>query len=75
MHSFYRQAAVGFEQIIKTPGVWDPFVICYVDVRAHLTYSTSLPSFLMLVQNFADCSEFSIASIKQKIKLDVLSAC
>ncbi|XP_066467787.1 TATA box-binding protein-associated factor RNA polymerase I subunit A isoform X1 [Tiliqua scincoides] len=35
MHSFYRQARVGFKQIIKTPGVWDPFVKCYVDMLEH----------------------------------------
>lgn len=32
MHSFYRQAAVGLKEIIKIPGVWDPFVLCYVDL-------------------------------------------
>ncbi|XP_060102190.1 TATA box-binding protein-associated factor RNA polymerase I subunit A isoform X2 [Heteronotia binoei] len=32
MHSFHRQAAVGLKEIIKIPGVWDPFVLCYVDL-------------------------------------------
>ncbi|XP_015284460.1 PREDICTED: TATA box-binding protein-associated factor RNA polymerase I subunit A [Gekko japonicus] len=32
MHSFYRQAAVGLKEIIKIPGVWDLFVLCYVDL-------------------------------------------
>ncbi|XP_077669854.1 TATA box-binding protein-associated factor RNA polymerase I subunit A isoform X3 [Eretmochelys imbricata] len=33
MHSFFRQAAVNLKEIIKIPGVWDPFVKCYVDRR------------------------------------------
>ncbi|XP_006115652.2 TATA box-binding protein-associated factor RNA polymerase I subunit A isoform X1 [Pelodiscus sinensis] len=32
MHSFFRQAAVNFKEIIKIPGVWDPFVKCYVEL-------------------------------------------
>ncbi|XP_043367663.1 TATA box-binding protein-associated factor RNA polymerase I subunit A isoform X3 [Dermochelys coriacea] len=32
MHSFFRQAAVNLKEIIKIPGVWDPFVKCYVDL-------------------------------------------
>nr|XP_056708308.1 TATA box-binding protein-associated factor RNA polymerase I subunit A [Euleptes europaea] len=32
MHSFYRQAAVNLKEIIKSPGVWDPFVLGYVDL-------------------------------------------
>lgn len=37
MHSFFRKAAVNLKDIIKIPGVWDPFVKCYVDVRACFT--------------------------------------
>uniref|UniRef100_A0A8D0GRF9 TATA-box binding protein associated factor, RNA polymerase I subunit A n=1 Tax=Sphenodon punctatus TaxID=8508 RepID=A0A8D0GRF9_SPHPU len=32
MRSFFRQAAVNLKEIIKIPGVWDPFVLCYVDL-------------------------------------------
>uniref|UniRef100_A0A452HYX1 Uncharacterized protein n=1 Tax=Gopherus agassizii TaxID=38772 RepID=A0A452HYX1_9SAUR len=32
MHSFFRQAAVNLKEIIKIPGVWDPFVKSYVDL-------------------------------------------
>lgn len=34
MHGLYQQAKVSLREIIRIPGVWDPFVICYVDVRA-----------------------------------------
>ncbi|XP_075719489.1 TATA box-binding protein-associated factor RNA polymerase I subunit A isoform X3 [Rhinoderma darwinii] len=32
MDSYYRQATVTFHEIIKSPGVWDPFVLSYVDL-------------------------------------------
>ncbi|NXW86888.1 TAF1A polymerase, partial [Alopecoenas beccarii] len=32
MHSCFRKAAVNLKEIIKIPGVWDPFVKCYVDL-------------------------------------------
>ncbi|XP_019338689.1 TATA box-binding protein-associated factor RNA polymerase I subunit A isoform X2 [Alligator mississippiensis] len=32
MHNFFRQAAVNLKEIIKIPGVWDPFVVSYVDL-------------------------------------------
>ncbi|XP_020642187.3 TATA box-binding protein-associated factor RNA polymerase I subunit A [Pogona vitticeps] len=35
MHSLYQQAKVSLKEIIKMPGVWDPFVICYVDLLEH----------------------------------------
>lgn len=37
MHSCFRKAAVNLKEVIKIPGVWDPFVKCYVDVRACFT--------------------------------------
>ncbi|KAJ7341047.1 hypothetical protein JRQ81_004723 [Phrynocephalus forsythii] len=35
MQSLYHQAKVSLKEIIKVPGVWDPFVICYVDLLEH----------------------------------------
>uniref|UniRef100_A0A8D0DFG7 TATA-box binding protein associated factor, RNA polymerase I subunit A n=1 Tax=Salvator merianae TaxID=96440 RepID=A0A8D0DFG7_SALMN len=35
MYSLYRQAKVSLKEVIKIPGVWDPFVICYVDLLEH----------------------------------------
>ncbi|NWQ80978.1 TAF1A polymerase, partial [Columbina picui] len=32
MHNCFRKAAVNLKEIIKIPGVWDPFVKCYVDL-------------------------------------------
>ncbi|OPJ72241.1 TATA box-binding protein-associated factor RNA polymerase I subunit A [Patagioenas fasciata monilis] len=32
MHSCFRKAAVNLKEVIKIPGVWDPFVKCYVDL-------------------------------------------
>ncbi|XP_034283765.1 TATA box-binding protein-associated factor RNA polymerase I subunit A isoform X3 [Pantherophis guttatus] len=35
MHHLYQQAKVSLREIIRIPGVWDPFVICYVDLLEH----------------------------------------
>ncbi|KAH0622677.1 hypothetical protein JD844_025184 [Phrynosoma platyrhinos] len=35
MHRLYQQAKASLKEIIKIPGVWDPFVICYVDLLEH----------------------------------------
>ncbi|XP_039197583.1 TATA box-binding protein-associated factor RNA polymerase I subunit A isoform X2 [Crotalus tigris] len=35
MHGLYQQAKVSLREIIRIPGVWDPFVICYVDLLEH----------------------------------------
>ncbi|XP_073412880.1 TATA box-binding protein-associated factor RNA polymerase I subunit A isoform X2 [Dendrobates tinctorius] len=32
MASYYRQATTSFQEILKFPGVWDPFVLSYVDL-------------------------------------------
>ncbi|XP_034967284.2 TATA box-binding protein-associated factor RNA polymerase I subunit A isoform X1 [Zootoca vivipara] len=35
MGILYRQAKVSLKEIIKIPGVWDPFVTCYVHMLEH----------------------------------------
>ncbi|KAG8011442.1 TATA box-binding protein-associated factor RNA polymerase I subunit A [Nibea albiflora] len=32
MQNYFRQASVSLKQILKNPGVWDPFILCYVDM-------------------------------------------
>ncbi|KAJ8391538.1 hypothetical protein AAFF_G00088600 [Aldrovandia affinis] len=32
MHNYFRQASVSLKEILQYPGVWDPFVISYVDM-------------------------------------------
>lgn len=44
---YFRQASVTLSEIIKQPGIWDPFVLSYITVRRHLTLS-SLKMFLCL---------------------------
>ncbi len=35
MHNYFRQASVNLKEILKNPGVWDPFILSYVEVSAH----------------------------------------
>jgi len=37
MHSYFRHASVTLKDIISQPGIWDPFVLGYVNVRHDLT--------------------------------------
>ncbi|KAJ8355455.1 hypothetical protein SKAU_G00182490 [Synaphobranchus kaupii] len=32
MHIYFRQASVNLQEILKEPGVWDPFIISYVNM-------------------------------------------
>ncbi|XP_035279386.1 TATA box-binding protein-associated factor RNA polymerase I subunit A [Anguilla anguilla] len=32
MHVYFRQASVTLKEVLKEPGVWDPFIISYVDM-------------------------------------------
>ncbi|XP_029612228.1 TATA box-binding protein-associated factor RNA polymerase I subunit A isoform X2 [Salmo trutta] len=32
MHSYFRQSSVNLKEIMKLPGVWDPFVLSYIDM-------------------------------------------
>lgn len=57
MHSCFRKAAVNLKDVIKIPGVWDPFVKCYVDVRACFT---DIFLFLFLCLLFAKISGSSL---------------
>lgn len=36
MESYFRQATVNLNEILKHPGVWDPFILSYVEVGAHI---------------------------------------
>lgn len=39
MHSYFRQASVTLQEVIRRPGVWDPFVLAYVDVSHIMIFS------------------------------------
>nr|XP_013999497.1 unnamed protein product [Salmo salar] len=39
MHSYFRQSFVNLKDIMKLPGVWDPFVLSYIDVSTSLCFS------------------------------------
>lgn len=32
INNYFRQASVNLKEILKIPGVWDPFIISYVEV-------------------------------------------
>lgn len=32
MHNYFKQATVNLKEIFKSPGVWDPFILCYVEM-------------------------------------------
>lgn len=36
MQNYFRQASVNLKDILKNPGVWDPFILSYVDVSVNL---------------------------------------
>ncbi|KAI3364186.1 hypothetical protein L3Q82_011008 [Scortum barcoo] len=32
MHNYFRQASVNLKEILRNPGVWDPFILSYVEM-------------------------------------------
>ncbi|KAM4712515.1 TATA box-binding protein-associated factor RNA polymerase I subunit A isoform 2-T2 [Anableps anableps] len=32
IHTFFRLASTNLQEILKNPGVWDPFILCYVEM-------------------------------------------
>ncbi|XP_017267446.1 TATA box-binding protein-associated factor RNA polymerase I subunit A [Kryptolebias marmoratus] len=32
VHNYFRQASVNLQEILKNPGVWDPFILSYVEM-------------------------------------------
>lgn len=32
MHNYFRQASVNLKEILKNPGVWDPFLLSYIEM-------------------------------------------
>ncbi|KAK0135268.1 TATA box-binding protein-associated factor RNA polymerase I subunit A [Merluccius polli] len=35
METVYKKATVNLKEILKHPGVWDPFILCYVEMLEH----------------------------------------
>jgi len=32
MKAVYKKSTLNLKEILKNPGVWDPFILCYVEV-------------------------------------------
>lgn len=35
MEAVYKKSTVNLKEILKNPGVWDPFILCYVEMLEH----------------------------------------
>ncbi|KAA8583074.1 hypothetical protein FQN60_015620, partial [Etheostoma spectabile] len=42
MHNYFRQASVNLKEILKSPGIWDPFILSYVEILHVLVPSHEL---------------------------------
>lgn len=34
MKAVYKKSTLNLKEILKNPGVWDPFILCYVEVSS-----------------------------------------
>lgn len=57
MHSYFRQASVTLKDIISLPGVWDPFVLSYINM---LEFYKQEESALQALENYAYNKEFPL---------------
>ncbi|XP_051908424.1 TATA box-binding protein-associated factor RNA polymerase I subunit A isoform X1 [Hippocampus zosterae] len=56
MHSYFRQASVNLKDILKHPGVWDPFILSYVEM---LEYYDDQEEAETVLEDYAYDSTFS----------------
>ncbi|MBN3305920.1 TAF1A polymerase, partial [Amia calva] len=55
MHTYFRQASVNIQDTIKQPGVWDPFVISYINM---LEYYKDYDEALKVLNDYAYDNRF-----------------
>ncbi|XP_067274346.1 TATA box-binding protein-associated factor RNA polymerase I subunit A-like [Pseudorasbora parva] len=55
MHTYFRQASVTLKDIITQPGVWDPFVLSYINM---LEFYDDEEGALQILENYAYNKEF-----------------
>lgn len=48
MHNYFRLASAHLKEILKTPGVWDPFIVSYVEVRTQV-FGKSQAAYIIFV--------------------------
>ncbi|XP_051730025.1 TATA box-binding protein-associated factor RNA polymerase I subunit A-like isoform X2 [Ctenopharyngodon idella] len=57
IHSCFRQASVTLKEIISQPGIWDPFVLSYIDM---LEFYNDEDGALEILENYAYNKDFPI---------------
>ncbi|XP_028296127.1 TATA box-binding protein-associated factor RNA polymerase I subunit A isoform X2 [Gouania willdenowi] len=50
MHRYFKQAAVNLREVLKKPGVWDPFILCYIEM---LEFYDDHEEALKILNNYA----------------------
>ncbi|XP_027140065.1 TATA box-binding protein-associated factor RNA polymerase I subunit A isoform X1 [Larimichthys crocea] len=50
MHNYFRQASVNLKEILRNPGVWDPFILSYVEM---LDFYEDYEEALNVLKNYA----------------------
>ncbi|CAM4686827.1 unnamed protein product [Leuciscus chuanchicus] len=55
MHSYFRYASVALKDIISQPGVWDPFVLSYINM---LEFYNDEDGALQILENYAYNKDF-----------------
>ncbi|KAM6991731.1 TATA box-binding protein-associated factor RNA polymerase I subunit A [Tautogolabrus adspersus] len=55
MHNYFRQASVNLKEILRNPGVWDPFILSYVEM---LDFYEDHEQALQILNDYAYDSNF-----------------
>ncbi|XP_067845070.1 TATA box-binding protein-associated factor RNA polymerase I subunit A isoform X3 [Heptranchias perlo] len=55
MHNYFRQASIGLHDAVQNPGVWDPFILSYVNL---LDFYDGFEEALKVLNNYAYDSRF-----------------
>ncbi|XP_041064485.1 TATA box-binding protein-associated factor RNA polymerase I subunit A isoform X2 [Carcharodon carcharias] len=55
MHNYFRQASIGLHDVVEHPGVWDPFILSYVNL---LDFYDGFEEALKVLNDYAYNSKF-----------------
>ncbi|XP_051868446.1 TATA box-binding protein-associated factor RNA polymerase I subunit A isoform X2 [Pristis pectinata] len=57
MHKYFRQASIGLRDVVQSPGVWDPFILGYVNL---LDFYDGFEEALKVLNDYAYDSRFPL---------------
>lgn len=69
MNNYFIQASVNLKEILKNPGIWDPFILSYVEVNIYPELPRLIKKYtnrINVLYTFSCCSVSGLVQMKKK---------